>query len=268
MGDYHMGVGEKGRTRRGVLNQINNRSTAEFLLTSGLKPGMRVLDLGCGMGIMTSWIAEQVGAEGSVVGIDSSEEQLTIAREIAKEEGLNNVEFVQLAAEELSTLDQEFDFVYCRYLLIHLKSPELVFDQVYQLLAKDGVFACQSAIYGRGFSYPENEAFDRFREMRCDVLKKLGKDPRTGEQAYHMMYGAGFRAVQARLFQPVLNTPYQRKEMLLGDLSEQEDAFVQHQLIDDAGLEQLKEDLQELVYDESAFIAFYPSTQVSGIKQD
>lgn len=46
----------------------------------GLAEGSRVLDLGCGTGRLTNWIAERVGPEGSVIGVDPLEERIAIAR--------------------------------------------------------------------------------------------------------------------------------------------------------------------------------------------
>ena len=48
---------------------------------AGIGPGMRVLDVGCGSGITTAAIADLVGENGHVTGLDFSEERLQIARE-------------------------------------------------------------------------------------------------------------------------------------------------------------------------------------------
>lgn len=65
-----------------------------------IAPGMRVLDVGCGPGDLTSHIAEVVGKDGSVVGIDPSKERIAIAREKI----VPNLSFYEGKAEELSFL--------------------------------------------------------------------------------------------------------------------------------------------------------------------
>ena len=60
---------------------------------AGIRPGMRVLDLGCGAGDVTFVAADLVGPEGSVVGVDRSPEALARARLRAGQRGLTQVRF-------------------------------------------------------------------------------------------------------------------------------------------------------------------------------
>ncbi|MCJ1424236.1 hypothetical protein MMC29_002123 [Sticta canariensis] len=70
-----------------------------FLLNRlGIVPGMRVLDLGCGPGNLTAYLAKVVGGNGSVVGVDPSKERITIALEKAA----HNLSFTEGKAEDLS----------------------------------------------------------------------------------------------------------------------------------------------------------------------
>jgi len=61
--------------------------TERLLRNAGIEAGMRVLDLGCGAGDVSVLAAELVGPEGSVVGIDRSQEVLNVAKERAREGG-------------------------------------------------------------------------------------------------------------------------------------------------------------------------------------
>jgi ubiquinone/menaquinone biosynthesis C-methylase UbiE len=64
--------------------------TERLLRSAGVRPGMRVLDLGCGSGDVAMLAAELVGASGSVVGIDRSPEVIAVARGRARTDGLRN----------------------------------------------------------------------------------------------------------------------------------------------------------------------------------
>jgi ubiquinone/menaquinone biosynthesis C-methylase UbiE len=63
---------------------------------------MRVLDLGCGAGDVSMLAAELVGPEGSIVGIDRSEEVLNLAKERAREGRLRQISFVHASIEAFS----------------------------------------------------------------------------------------------------------------------------------------------------------------------
>src|SRR5215469_7979008 len=80
-GKYALATGEAAAYRLGILHDLYGPGTRRVLLEAGLRRGMRVADLGCGVGMVTALLADLVGPTGSVVGIDSSAAQLAQARE-------------------------------------------------------------------------------------------------------------------------------------------------------------------------------------------
>ena len=93
-----------------------------MLLEAGLRRGMRVADFGCGVGLVTALLAELVGPEGHVVGLDASAAQLAQARE-RMPAGSTNIRFVEASATDSGLPPASFDLVYCRFLLLRT-SPE------------------------------------------------------------------------------------------------------------------------------------------------
>jgi ubiquinone/menaquinone biosynthesis C-methylase UbiE len=84
-----------------------------------LVEGARVLDVGCGTGRLTRWIAEQLGPKGSVVGIDPLEHRISFARSKA-----GSVRFEVGQAEDLSAFeDESFDAV-CMSAVLHWVSDK------------------------------------------------------------------------------------------------------------------------------------------------
>lgn len=81
-------------------------NVAEF---AELRPGMSVLDLGCGAGLDAQIAARRVGPDGRVVGIDYSEAMVARARRAAAEGDLGNLEFVLADAEHIPARDGAFD---------------------------------------------------------------------------------------------------------------------------------------------------------------
>jgi SAM-dependent methyltransferase len=73
----------------------------------GARPGERILDVGCGPGFYVSELLDQVGPEGSVVGVDASPQMLAVAAH--RSEGRPNVAFQQSDATSLPVEDAGFD---------------------------------------------------------------------------------------------------------------------------------------------------------------
>ncbi|MCK8503879.1 SAM-dependent methyltransferase [Myxococcus fulvus] len=101
------------------------RSLTEGVLrAAGLRPGLRVLDVGCGVGAVSFLAAELVGPSGEVVGIDGAAQPLEWAWRRARERGLSQVRFQHC---DMASLPRErlFDAVVERRVLIHQRDPLL-----------------------------------------------------------------------------------------------------------------------------------------------
>jgi ubiquinone/menaquinone biosynthesis C-methylase UbiE len=84
--------------------------------------------------------AELVGPGGSVVGIDRSQEVLKVARERAQEAGLRQIRFVRSSVEEF-VVDESFDLVIGRYILVHQSEPVALLRKAARLVRPGGVLA-------------------------------------------------------------------------------------------------------------------------------
>ncbi|WP_437670154.1 class I SAM-dependent methyltransferase [Sorangium sp. So ce131] len=77
------------------MNDMVAEMTERLLADAGIGAGMRVLDVGCGRGDVSFMVAQRVGAQGQVVGIDRDVQPLAAARDRARELGLSNVTFAE-----------------------------------------------------------------------------------------------------------------------------------------------------------------------------
>jgi len=105
--------------------------------------GLRVLDLGSGSGRDVYLLSSLVGAKGSVVGVDMTDEQLDVARTHldyhANEFGYANVSFVQAFIEDLSSIaDNSVDLVVSNCVVNLAKNKDSVLAEVYRVLRPGG----------------------------------------------------------------------------------------------------------------------------------
>ena len=103
-----------------------------------LEPGERVLDLGCGAGTDTLVAAQMVGPQGSVTGIDMTEEMLAKARSSVAELGATNVKLVAGEAEALPFPDASFDVVISNGVIDLIPDKDAVFSELFRVLAPGG----------------------------------------------------------------------------------------------------------------------------------
>jgi len=96
----------------------------EYVRLLAVVPGERVLDVGCGSGVLTRTLARQVAPGGRAVGLDTSSAMLKVARELADEAGLGGlVEFQVGDCRQLPFPDASFDAVVAATTLCHVPDP-------------------------------------------------------------------------------------------------------------------------------------------------
>ena len=123
-------LAERLEARGKAADEIEARNAYLDLLE--IRAGERVLDVGCGSGVVTRAIAARVGAAGRVVGLDPSEALLSVAREHADASDVGSrIEFRAGSALELPFPDASFDAAIAVTVLAHMHEgaraiPELV----------------------------------------------------------------------------------------------------------------------------------------------
>jgi SAM-dependent methyltransferase len=105
---------------------------------AALEPGERVIDLGSGGGFDCLIAAEQIGAEGCVVGVDMTEEMLSRARAAAIAMGLQQVEFRRSIIEDLPLEDGWADAVISNGVINLCADKRRVFTEVMRVLRPAG----------------------------------------------------------------------------------------------------------------------------------
>ena len=133
---YILGHSEAENLRLQTQAKILRPITERLLRSAGIRPGMRVLDLGSGAGDVAILAAELVGPSGAVVGIDRNSQVVSIATERANRASFKHLSFHEAAVETFVD-DAGFDLVIGRYVLVHQTDP-VAFLRAAARLAKPG----------------------------------------------------------------------------------------------------------------------------------
>jgi SAM-dependent methyltransferase len=121
-----------------------------------LTENARVLDCGCGTGVVSRALAQRGGFAGAVVGIDSSEALIEAAQRLACGKGLDDhIEFRVGDSHALEDPDESYDFVIAHTLVSHVADPAKVISEASRVVRPNGTIAVfdgdyASLTYGAG----------------------------------------------------------------------------------------------------------------------
>jgi len=193
-----MGHTDRERRRLSLQARFLNPLTQDFFARAGIRPGMRVLDLGCGVGDVSLVASRLVGPGGSVTGIDMDASAVEVARERAQAEGLSHATFVHSDLLSFTTA-APFDAVVGRLILIHTPDPAAVIRRAVSLLVPGGIVALQEGAFNRsalaGLPRPE---WDRTVEAITASMTRLCKHAAVGVQLWRLLTDAGIVDIQSR----------------------------------------------------------------------
>jgi SAM-dependent methyltransferase len=190
MTGYSLGNDPQELARLDRQAQAIAQPTAMLLQAAGIERGMRVLDLGTGLGHVALQVAAMVGPEGSVVGIDQSAEALEVARTRAGP----NVRFEQ--ADALEFRDPEpFDAIVARLLLFHLADPVAFMRRQAEALRPGGVVVAIDFDVGGARTEPPVRLVEAARNWIEAGFRSAGANPRIGARLVTILRNAGFKAV-------------------------------------------------------------------------
>ena len=165
----------------------------------GLEPGIRVLDAGCGPGIVTSILNEMIQPDGEIVGVDYSEERISYAKEhYTKGSGIDFQ--VHDLRNPLDGLGQ-FDLILVRFVLEYNRSesPEII-KNLTDCLKPGGRLCLIDLDYNCLTHY---ELPPKMGEILLELMKKLeyeyNFDPYSGRKLYAYLYDMHYRDIRVNL---------------------------------------------------------------------
>jgi SAM-dependent methyltransferase len=177
--EYALGHNHEELQRLIGQSRFLGELTEELLRAAGIKPGMRVLDVGCGAGDVSFLAATLVGPQGSVVGVDRSAEAVALAKRRAADVGLPNVSFVTQDLHELTT-EARFDAIVGRLVLMYFPQPDALLRRLLLLLEPGSIVAFHEFDVHAATSEPHVPLFALSMARVSEALRCSHAQPRMG----------------------------------------------------------------------------------------
>ncbi len=189
---YLMGRDDAEAQRLIQQARLYEPSTRWLLERAGLRPGMRVLDVGSGSGDVALLARELVGPEGSVVGVDQNPAILELARARAAAAGHDNVRFVAADVADL-VLDEPVDAVVGRLVLMYVGDRGRALDNLVRQLRAGGVVAFQEMHFTPGScgSDPSLPLWESMWSWMCAAARAARLETAMGYRLPQLYRAAG-----------------------------------------------------------------------------
>jgi ubiquinone/menaquinone biosynthesis C-methylase UbiE len=190
---YALGHADVEVQRLLLQGRLYNDYTEHALRLAGLRPGMRVLDIGCGPGDVSFVAAGLVGPTGTVLGVDAAPEMIELARTRAAEKGVSTVYFTCSAIDAIA-LDQPVDAVIGRLILMHLPDPAATLRRLSSFVRPGGVVAFAENDITETRSIPGMPLFEQVTTGIVRAFEAMGLSPRFGTTLHRIYQDAGLGA--------------------------------------------------------------------------
>lgn len=190
---YLMGRGEAETERLIYQADFQSRFTRRLFEEAGIRPDMRVLDVGSGAGDVALLAAALVGPCGAVVGIDNNPTVLAMARGRAK--GRANITFIEGDLNE-PPVDGPFDAVVGRLVLVHQPDPAATLRALARLVRPGGVIAFQEFNFTAEslVQSPPTPLWQQVWGWMRETMRRAGIDDQIGYHLHRHYRDAGLPA--------------------------------------------------------------------------
>lgn len=212
-----------------------------------LVSGERVLDAGCGTGLLLEQQAGAVGPSGYAAGVDYSEDMLALARERCGE--LSQVDLRQGSVESLDFDDAAFDAASCTQTLLYVNDLDAALGELRRVLKPGGrLVILETDWRGAVFNHPHLDVTRRL----FDALDDSRPNPYLVRQLRPLLKSLGFACVRVEAI-PLLNAGYSDNSFSSGMIENMVTAARRKGRIDDAEASAWRETCRELKSNDEYF---------------
>jgi SAM-dependent methyltransferase len=205
---YPLGYSEAEFRRLQVQGAIAHDLTLDVLRQAGIRPGMRVLDIGCGVGDVSLLAAELVGPSGFVLGVDRSPEALQVAERRAVKDGQCYWTRFAVAELDMFSPDEAFDALIGRLILYFLPDPPATLKRLAGYVKPGGIVAFQEMSMPGMRGVPEGPLLRQCVNWVIGTIGKAGFDPDMGGRLFATFADAGLPTPQMIAASPAGGGPH------------------------------------------------------------
>lgn len=171
------------------------KNSASYLLPH-LRPGMTLLDVGCGPGTITVDLARRLES-GRVTAIEVTEDALDVARNEARAQQQATIDFLVGDVQDLDLPDDSVDVVHAHQVLQHLGDPVQALREMRRVCRPGGLVAVRDSDYGAFTWFPAIVELDEWLSLYRQAARANGAEPDAGRRLLSWAQTAGFTAVTA-----------------------------------------------------------------------
>lgn len=199
MGDYTLAVTEAELARYQVMAAAARAEESDAWTRAGIVPGAVVGDIGCGPAAVTVVVADLVGNDGRVIGVERDPEALAMARRVVADAGSQNVELRQAEATATGIPPASLDVAVMRHVLAHNGGREqAVVDHLVSLVRPGGsVYVVDVDLTAIRVLHADPD-LDELTDRYVDFHRRRGNDPQIGLRLGELAAEAGLTDVEHR----------------------------------------------------------------------
>jgi SAM-dependent methyltransferase len=226
---------EEARLKRQIANLAPD-SDAQFERI-GIKPGERVLDLGCGPGGVLHLLGKRVGPTGSVLGIERSPHFAGLARHFVQDHALTQVEVREGDAYDTGLPRASFDGAHMRLVLVNVPNPEKIVREMVALVRPGGWIASFEADFMGLVCDPPLPAWDRLLAAYKAHAAGQEIDLFIGRRIHRLFRDAGVTDIRVDTVLHVYTPGHDRRPILRDFINNVRDKLIAQGLIAQHDLE-------------------------------
>ena len=205
--DYWMGAGAAERHRLLAPAQAHRPQAEELLDRLAPPAGSAAVDLGCGPIGILDLLAERLGPDGRVVGVDIEQPMLDVAEVSLAERGLSGVRLLRADIAGTDLAPGSFDLVHGRLVLLNDPQPGRIVDEMVRLARPGGTVAVQDLDKRAWTCEPAHPAWDRVMAGFQAAQSAAGLDEYIGRRLPRILREAGLTDIETALHARMWTAP-------------------------------------------------------------